>query len=83
MAQKSWAQQLPAATEQQLENITELTEEETEDDSYLLQLQFYQSHPLNLNTAMTEALQTLRLLTPLQIENFLRYRKLFHLSIAL
>jgi hypothetical protein len=39
------AQQVPAAVEQQLENLTELAEEETEDDTYLQQLQLLPSAP--------------------------------------
>lgn len=77
VAQNGFAQQLPTATEQQLEALSDATEAETEDDTYLQQLQYYALHPLNLNTATPEELQALRLLTPLQVESFLRYRKLF------
>jgi hypothetical protein len=45
------AQELPSTTEQQLENLTELAEEETEDDTFLQQLQLHRQHPLNINTA--------------------------------
>jgi hypothetical protein len=68
---------LPSGTEQQLENLSDLTEEQTEDDAYLQQLQYYASHPLNINTATREELQGLRMLHPLQIENLLQYRNLF------
>lgn len=77
------AQQLPTGAEQQLENLTEITEEETEDDSYLQQLQYYHLHPLNINTASAEDLQTFKLLTPLQIQSLLQYRKLFQNLISL
>jgi DNA uptake protein ComE-like DNA-binding protein len=77
------AQQLPSATEQQLENLSDVTEEETEDDTYLQQLQYLLLHPLNVNAATAEELQALRLLTPLQIENFIQYRKLFQNLISL
>src|SRR5215213_8354664 len=77
------AQQLPSATEQQLENLTELAEEETEDDTFLQQLQQYRQHPLDINTASAEELQTFKLLTPLQIQNLLQYRKLFQNLISI
>ena len=77
------AQQLPTALEQQLENLSEATEEDLEDDSYLQQLQYNALHPLNLNTATATDLQTLRLLTPLQIAHFIQYRKLFQNLISL
>ena len=38
-------------TEQQIENITEADESETEDDSYLQSLQQYLKNKLNLNAA--------------------------------
>lgn len=72
-----YAQQLPSATEQQLENLSDVTEEETEDDNFLQQLQYHLLHPLNINTTTREELQSFKLLTPLQIENLIRYRKLF------
>jgi DNA uptake protein ComE-like DNA-binding protein len=54
------AQDLPSGTEQQLENLSDVTEEETEDDAYLQQLQYYTLHPLNINEATREELQALR-----------------------
>ncbi|MCU0336172.1 MAG: helix-hairpin-helix domain-containing protein [Chitinophagaceae bacterium] len=62
--------------EQQLENQAEADEAETEDDSYLQQLQLYGRRPLNLNTATESDLQPFRFLTDLQIQNFLKYRRL-------
>lgn len=64
-------------TEQQVENITEADETETEDDTYLQWLQYYQRHPLNLNTATAEDLYHFPFLHPLQIANLLRHRSLF------
>jgi hypothetical protein len=62
-------------TEQQLENITENGEDaETEDDAYLQQLAIYQKNPINLNYATEEDLKQLKLLSPLQIKNFISYR---------
>ncbi|MFZ1530259.1 MAG: helix-hairpin-helix domain-containing protein [Ferruginibacter sp.] len=61
--------------EQQLENITENSEDaETEDDSYLQLLAEYIKHPINLNTADAGTLQELRLLSPMQIQYLLGYR---------
>lgn len=71
------AQDIPSETEQQLENLTDATEEETEDDSYLQDLVQFKKTPINLNTADENDLRQLRILTDLQIENLLSYRKLF------
>ena len=61
--------------EQQLEYITENTGTETEDDAYLQDLQQFKKNPVNLNTVTGEGLSQLGLLTPMQVENFLLYRK--------
>ncbi len=64
--------------EQQLENITENnSDNETEDDSYLQQMQQFIKHPVNLNTANEDELKELRVLSPLQIQSLLSYRNLF------
>jgi hypothetical protein len=64
-------------TEQQLENITENNEDlETEDDSYLQQMIQYIKNPVNLNTADAAELNLLRVLTPIQVQNFILYRNL-------
>ena len=64
-------------TEQQLENITAGNEDmETEDDAYLQQLQQFLKHPLNLNLVDANELKELRILTPLQVQNFISYRTL-------
>jgi hypothetical protein len=64
-------------TEQQLENITENNEDiETEDDSYLQEIQHFLQHPVNLNSASASDLKELRILTPVQIQNFILYRTL-------
>ncbi|MDB5191932.1 MAG: hypothetical protein JWQ96_1495 [Segetibacter sp.] len=62
--------------EQQLENLTELQDSETEDDSYLQSLVQFRRHPLNLNTATASELRELRFLNALQIQSLLRYRLL-------
>ncbi len=76
------AQENPATTpvivEQQLENLTENSEDaETEDDAYLQELQRFINDPLNLNTASESDLQQFKILTPLQISNLISYRALF------
>ena len=63
-------------TEQQLENITAGNEDaETEDDSYLQELVQFQKNPVNINTADEVQLKELRLLTPVQIQNLVSYRR--------
>ncbi|WP_018617053.1 ComEA family DNA-binding protein [Segetibacter koreensis] len=62
--------------EQQLENITEQQEAETEDDSYLQQLVQLHRNPININTAQENELRDLRILSDLQIQSLLRYRRL-------
>jgi hypothetical protein len=65
-------------TEQQLENSTEGNDdEETEDDSYLQQMQRFIKTPISLNTASEDDLKELKFLTPVQINNFFIYRNLF------
>lgn len=63
--------------EQQLENVTENNEDvETEDDSHLqLMIQFLKN-PIELNYADAAELNQLRVLTPIQVQNFLLYRNL-------
>lgn len=70
----SASQEVPLTTQQQLEN---LGAEEVKDDALLQSLAFFQKHPLNLNDASAGDLQALRLLTALQIDAFLRYRRAF------
>lgn len=72
----SIAQEVPAA-EQQIENSTEVNEEETEDDSYIQSLQHYLKYKLNLNRASETELKEFSFLSPLQIVSFFNYRKLF------
>lgn len=71
------AQERPAepVNEQQLEMQAERDEGVADDDTQWQQLMYLQKHPLNLNTATENELKTLRLLTDLQISNFLMYRK--------
>lgn len=76
IASKSFCQDLPVETEQQLENLTDADQGETEDDSWLQQMEEFKKNPLNLNVAGKDELRELRILTDLQIENLLLYRKL-------
>jgi Helix-hairpin-helix motif len=73
----SFGQDIPPATEQQLENLTDADQAETEDDSYLQQLEQFRKNPLNLNLAEASELRDLRILTDLQIANLISYRRLF------
>ena len=69
--------QVPVTTEQQLENITENNEDaETEDDSYLQDMTQFQKDPVNLNSADENTLKDLKVLSALQIQNLVSYRKL-------
>ncbi len=61
--------------EQQLEDLANADETETEDDSYLQQLNQLQRNKLNLNTATQTELQVFRFLNDLLISQFLQYRK--------
>jgi Helix-hairpin-helix motif len=64
-------------TEQQLENITENNEDlESEDDSYMQQMILFIKNPVSLNDADVSDLNKLRILTPIQIQNFIMYRNL-------
>ncbi|HEX8277711.1 MAG TPA: helix-hairpin-helix domain-containing protein, partial [Segetibacter sp.] len=63
-------------SEQQLENLTGQQEGETEDDSYLQSLIQLQKNRINLNNAEENELHELRLLSDLQIQSLLRYRRL-------
>ena len=72
--QNVFAQELPNSTKQQLENLADATEEETEDDTYLQQLAYLRKEPLNLNTATADDLQVFYFLTDLQIQNLIQYR---------
>lgn len=68
--------EIPTTTaEQQLENITENNADaETEDDFYLQQMQQYIKNQINLNSVDETNLKALRILSPIQIQNFILYR---------
>lgn len=67
----------PFQIQQQLENLTESNEDvATEEDSYLQETNYLLKHPINLNNADVSALSQLKILSPVQIENLLSYKKL-------
>ena len=72
----SFSQEVPPTTQQQLENLTDAQQTETEDDSYLQELEHFKKHPLNLNMADATELKELLFLTDLQIDNLISYRNL-------
>ena len=67
----------PPIVEQQLENLTQASDDATtEDDSYLQELVQFIKDPINLNYADEGQLQELKILSPIQISNLILYRKL-------
>lgn len=77
------AQEIPPASEQQLENLADIEQTETEDDNWLQELEQFRKHPINLNTADAEELKQLRMLTGLQVASLIRYRSLLGKFISL
>ncbi len=74
--QKADAQYIDSLQENILiENVATNTDAEVKFDVEQTQLLFYKKHPLNLNTATEKDLQDLGLLTDLQIQNLIRYKK--------
>lgn len=70
------AQEIPETSEQKLENLTDNLETETEDDSYLQDLEKFRKNPVNLNSADADELRELKILSGLQIARLLTYRNL-------
>jgi hypothetical protein len=70
------SQELPSSLNQQLENLAEMSEEQSEDDGLLQQLVYLRQHPLNLNRATKEQLQELYFLNQNQVQQFISYRQL-------
>jgi hypothetical protein len=62
-------------SEQQLENLTEQQQGEPEDDSYQQALVQFRKNRVNLNTAQESELRELRILSDLQIQSLITYRK--------
>jgi hypothetical protein len=65
-----------STTEQQLENLADQQESETEDDSFLQSMLQFRRNRLNLNSADISDLRELKIVTDLQITSLLRYRQL-------
>ncbi len=68
------AQEWPEATRQQIESLGE-NGGETGDDQLAQELDYLRRHPLNLNTADADALRATGLLSEMQAEQLLIYRK--------
>ncbi len=73
----TFCQEIPVSTEQQLENQTDADQSETEDDTYLQELEQFRKNPINLNSADADELKQLRIISGLQIVNLVSYRNLF------
>ncbi|WP_143307779.1 ComEA family DNA-binding protein [Chitinophaga vietnamensis] len=76
IAQQQEEEHIPAAITQQLENEAANTNASSDDDAQWQQLDMLAAHRLQLNDADEAALQSLGLLTPLQVGNLLAYRRL-------
>jgi hypothetical protein len=55
-----FSQEIPVSTEQQLENLTDADQGETEDDTYLQELEQFRRNPINLNNADADELKQLK-----------------------
>src|ERR1700739_2456681 len=78
ICQRSYAQDIPVSTQQQLELSTQQNSDVApEDDRYLQDLQYFTKHPVNLNTAEATTIGKLNIFSALQIENIIQYRKSF------
>lgn len=62
---------------QQMENLLREDEQASEDDTYWQQLDYFNKHPLDINTAGVDELKALNIINDLQIDQLLRYRRLF------
>ena len=62
--------------EQQIENDAEINDVESQDDSWLQLLEYYRKHPLNVNEANANDLSEFKMLSDLQIQNFISYKEL-------
>ncbi|PZR24143.1 MAG: hypothetical protein DI535_22700 [Citrobacter freundii] len=69
-------QEVPVQVQQQLESLVNANEQETEDDTYLQQMERFSKHPLNINEADEEELSSLGLMSAAQIADFIRYRQM-------
>lgn len=68
----------PIIIEEQLENLTEMNDDEApEDDEWLQDMVYFSRNPVNLNYADEGLLQQLKLLSPVEINNLVQYRNAF------
>lgn len=68
------AQEIPISSEQQLENQADTEQGETEDDTWLQDLELFRKNPVNINMADADELRQLRVISDLQIANLISYR---------
>jgi hypothetical protein len=73
---KSQTTDMPGYNAEQLEEMAEKNGAEPVDDSYLVDLEQFSRHPLNMNAVSEEDLMQLHIPGVLQIRNFLSYRKM-------
>lgn len=74
----AWGQEKNDVIQQRIEFISEQLESESLDLTNVLeQLNYYYDHPLNINAASLEELQSLGLLTDVQINDLLLHKKIF------
>ena len=73
---KSQAIEISGYRAGQLEAIAEKKDAEPEDDSYLMDLEQFGRHPLNMNTVSADDLLQLHIPGVLQIRNFISYREM-------
>ncbi len=71
-----FCQEVPVNREQQLENLAEAEQGETEDDAWLQDMEQFSREPLRINTADAGELRQLRILNDLQIASLITYRGL-------
>ena len=69
--------------DEQMENLSEKTDAENEDDADQQRLNEWHRNPINLNKASDEELTSLGMLTPLQIKQFFAYRQLLGTLISI
>lgn len=79
----AFCQDIPAGREQQLEQLADAEQVDTEDDAWLQELERFRKDPLQVNSADEDELRQLRILNDLQIASLVSYRRLFGKLISL
>lgn len=72
----SFCQEIPAETIQQLEELAQLTETETEDDGLIQELEQLSRRALPLNRCTREELEQVPFLSAFQVNSFIHYREI-------